>query len=430
MQYVRKIVLCFVMAVITLGIPITAFAAEPNIRVGLWTRQASILVSSNEAFVIKDPGTSDNINRFGAEAKVLITQKDNRLYVNNQPVKGMVLAVQPENKDGRTIVNKKTYRGTILIKKTANGMTVINDLPLEQYLYSVVPEEMPSSWPIEALKAQAVAARSYALYNLNRHEDEGFDVCASVHCQVYDGSNVETDIATKAVDDTRGQAALYGHKPILAAFHESSGGSTENSEDVWGTFIPYLRSVVDFDQKSPDYHWTLQITPSDLSQKLSQNGYDIGTLRSITLSGFESGQPDRSPGGSVKEVIFSGDKNIVKLTGSAVRKILGLKSTKFAVNVIVPSPKTINVTIDPYSGYSKDIAVDLPDYQVPKMMTGAQNIHALTNNAGETIQIDGYGAGHRVGMSQWGAKALAEQGYNYQSILYTYYTEISIGNWY
>ncbi|WP_196595367.1 SpoIID/LytB domain-containing protein [Pectinatus frisingensis] len=426
----KKHLIMGLILVLLMGIQSRTFAAQPNIRVGLWTQQTNVTVSANEVFEIRDPGTNDRFGKFTTGTRVLITQKNNRLYVNDLPVKSIVLSVQAIDENGRVEVNNKAYRGKILIKKMDNGMTVINDLPLEQYLYSVVPEEMPSSWPIEALKAQAVAARSYAIYSMNRHEAEGYDVCALTHCQVYGGSNVENEIAAKAVDATRGQVLLYDHKPIFAAFHASSGGSTENSEDVWGTFIPYLRSVTDYDQNSPDYHWMVQFTPADLSQLLSQYGYNIGTLQSITLSDFNSGQSDRSVGGAVKEVVFSGSQNTVELTGSKVRSILGLKSTKFAIGVFVPLPKKIDVAIARNSGYNKSIDVNLPDYQVPKMMTGSKNIHLITDSNEEIIKVEGYGSGHRVGMSQWGAKALAEQGYDYQSILYTYYTEVSIGNWY
>ena len=426
----KKHLIMGLILVLLMGIQSRTFAAQPNIRVGLWTQQTNVTVSANEVFEIRDPGTNDRFGKFTTGTRVLITQKNNRLYVNDLPVKSIVLSVQAIDENGRVEVNNKAYRGKILIKKMDNGMTVINDLPLEQYLYSVVPEEMPSSWPIEALKAQAVAARSYAIYSMNRHEVEGYDVCALTHCQVYGGSNVENEIAAKAVDATRGQVLLYDHKPIFAAFHASSGGSTENSEDVWGTFIPYLRSVTDYDQNSPDYHWMVQFTPADLSQLLSQYGYNIGTLQSITLSDFNSGQSDRSVGGAVKEVVFSGSQNTVELTGSKVRSILGLKSTKFAIGVFVPLPKKIDVAIARNSGYNKSIDVNLPDYQVPKMMTGSKNIHLITDSNEEIIKVEGYGSGHRVGMSQWGAKALAEQGYDYQSILYTYYTEVSIGNWY
>lgn len=426
----KKHLIMGLILVLLMGIQSRTFAAQPNIRVGLWTQQTNVTVSANEVFEIRDPGTNDRFGKFTTGTRVLITQKNNRLYVNDLPVKSIVLSVQAIDENGRVEVNNKAYRGKILIKKMDNGMTVINDLPLEQYLYSVVPEEMPSSWPIEALKAQAVAARSYAIYSMNRHEAEGYDVCALTHCQVYGGSNVENEIAAKAVDATRGQVLLYDHKPIFAAFHASSGGSTGNSEDVWGTFIPYLRSVTDYDQNSPDYHWMVQFTPADLSQLLSQYGYNIGTLQSITLSDFNSGQSDRSVGGAVKEVVFSGSQNTVELTGSKVRSILGLKSTKFAIGVFVPLPKKIDVAIARNSGYNKSIDVNLPDYQVPKMMTGSKNIHLITDSNEEIIKVEGYGSGHRVGMSQWGAKALAEQGYDYQSILYTYYTEVSIGNWY
>ncbi|WP_196591234.1 SpoIID/LytB domain-containing protein [Pectinatus frisingensis] len=426
----KKHLIMGLILVLLMGIQSRTFAAQPNIRVGLWTQQTNVTVSANEVFEIRDPGTNDRFGKFTTGTRVLITQKNNRLYVNDLPVKSIVLSVQAIDENGRVEVNNKAYRGKILIKKMDNGMTVINDLPLEQYLYSVVPEEMPSSWPIEALKAQAVAARSYAIYSMNRHEAEGYDVCALTHCQVYGGSNVENEIAAKAVDATRGQVLLYDHKPIFAAFHASSGGSTENSEDVWGTFIPYLRSVTDYDQNSPDYHWMVQFTPADLSQLLSQYGYNIGTLQSITLSDFNSGQSDRSVGGAVKEVVFSGSQNTVELTGSKVRSILGLKSTKFAIGVFVPLPKKIDVAIARNSGYNKSIDVNLPDYQVPKMMTGSKNIHLITDSNEEIIKVEGYGSGHRVGMSQWGAKALAEQGYDYQSILYTYYTEVSIENWY
>ncbi|WP_196593766.1 SpoIID/LytB domain-containing protein [Pectinatus sottacetonis] len=426
----RKYVVMVVAFVITAASSLTVSAAEPNIRVGIWINQSSVLVSNNAVFTIKDPGTNDVYGKFDAGDKVLITQKNNRLYINKLPVKSMVISISSVEKESRTQVNGKTYRGIILIKRAVKGMTVINYLPLEQYLYSVVPQEMPSSWPMAALKAQAVAARTYALYSMHRHENEGFDVCAMIHCQIYGGSGVENEIAKQAVDETRGKVIFYEHKPIFAAFHASSGGKTESSRDIWGTPVPYLKSVTDYDQKSPDYHWQIKMTPENLSEKLARNGYDIGKIKSVTLSAFGSGSEDRSPAGAVKTVIFTGDKDTVKLTGREVRHLLGLKSSKFAISVIVQSPKKLKVTIDKYSGYGKDIAVALPDYQVPNSITGPKSIHRITGHGGELVLIDGYGAGHRVGMSQWGAKALADKGYDYQKIIYTYYTDVSIGNMY
>lgn len=410
--------------------PLTVTNAAPNIRVGLWTKQASILLSANEDFTINDPGTRNAIGQYKTTDKILLTQKNDLLYINDKPVKNIVLSVQATDDNGRIQVNRKTYRGKILIKKMPDGMTIVNTLPLEEYLYSVVPEEMPSTWSSEALKAQSVASRSLALYSLNRHENEGFDVCATTHCQVYGGSGVENDIATKAVNDTYGQVLLYAHAPIFAAFHASAGKTTENSEDVFSSYAPYLRAVKDFDEDSPDYHWRVQMSPAELSEHLAYYNHPIGTLQSITLSGFNSTDPDRSINGAIKSVVFSGDKGTVKLSGNEVRQMLNLKSTDFIINIIVPSPKKINVTIDQYSGYNKDIDVELPDYKVPKMMTISNNIHPVTNKNGEMVEIEGYGSGHRVGMSQWGAKTLADRGSDYQTILYTYYSEVSIGQWY
>lgn len=426
----KKSIIAILFFILMLGNCVVSAAEEPNIRVGILTNQSNVYVTANEDFMIKDPGTNDVFGKYAANEKILISEKNNRMYVGKLPINNRTISVVTSDKDARIQVNQTKYRGSILFKNINNHMSVINVLPLEKYLYSVVPQEMSSSWPMTALKAQAIAARSYALYSMHRHEAEGFDVCSTSHCQVYGGSDAETNIAITAVDETKGQVLLYDHKPIAAAFHASAGGRTESSKDVWGTEVPYLQSVADFDQKSPAYHWQIKITPQILSEKLAHAGYMIGNLQSMALSSLDKPAADRTTGGMVKSIVFTGDKDTAVISGSKLRAILGLKSAKFAVAVTTPTQKTVKVVLDKKSNYSKDIEVELPDRKYTSFSVGNKNIYKITGGIGEQIIIDGYGSGHRVGMSQWGAKALAEKNYTYQQILYNYYTEVSIGQWY
>jgi len=278
-------------------------------------------------------------------------------------------------------LNGKLYRGSLLLKPSvavnADGtekstfIAVINIVRIEDYLLSVVPSEVPSSWPQEALKAQAIAARSYVVANLNKHKADGYDVKDTVEDQVYRGVVSENDDTNVACASTCGLVLKQNTKVISAFFHSTSGGSTELSENVWSKPLPYLKSVPDFDDEAPLFTWQRSFTVTQLNKML---GLDSDQLSALFVVGRH-----KSSGQRVKHMIAVGSSSTRFLTGTEVRKLLNLPSTQFSVL-----------------------------------------------QADGAYVFSGRGFGHGLGMSQWGAKALADKGYNAGQILSYYYKDVTI----
>lgn len=277
--------------------------------------------------------------------------------------------IEPKG-DGYVWIGDRWYRGRTHLIPHKGGITIINYVDLEQYLYSVIGAEMSGSWPHEVLKAQAVAARSYALHQRQRHQNDFYDLEDSQASQVYRGLETESVGTYAAVDATAGQVLTYDGEIILAAYHSSSGGHTENVEDVWSYPLPYLRAVPDFDQDAPVYQWTETFSQEEMRRRFS----GVGNIISMTLQ-------RATPHGSAIAIAIVGDNGRRVVSGTDVTRALGLKSTRFTI-----APQTAN------------------NRQIPN-----------------TFQIQGKGFGHAVGMSQWGAYNLARQGYNYHQILMYYY---------
>lgn len=300
-----------------------------------------------------------------------------QLVVNGREIKGERLVIQPEP-SGFIQVNHIPYRGYIAILKRT-GLTVVNYVLVEDYLYGVVPKEMPPSWNVEALRAQSVAARTFALKNRKRHSAEGFDLCSTSHCQVYEGMPAEVRTTTAAVDSTRGEVLFYKGAIMDALFHTDSGGMTESSEYVWGSPVPYLRAVTEVQMQTQP--WNRTISMSEFAQKLEKNGRAIGTLKEVRLSPLtvSKGSSDRSPSGRVRSAEFVGTKGRITFSGNELRSTFSLPSTLFSIRV------------------------------------------------GKTdINFSGYGSGHGLGLSQWGAKAFADKGKSYKDILFHYYTDVTL----
>lgn len=386
---------------------------EPEIRVGLWTKQPNISLSADAAFVIKDAATQKVLRKLKANEKAYAVVQGKKMRIDGREIgtDRVIVALEKEKKDKGVGLNRKKYRGSIeIINRPGAGMTVVNRLPLEDYLYSIVPGEMPASWHREAVKAQAVAARSFALSSMGKHKQEGFDVCAGTHCQVYNGKQAELARSTKAVEDTKGLALMYRDKPITAVFHSSSGGYTENSEDVWGSVLPYLRSVKDFDEGAPCYRWEKHMKPGEMQSALESYGYKIGKLQAIELSPLHKdgkNGADRTARGRVNSMRFIGDKANVSVSGTQARSMFGLKSTLFDMDLYVKPEEKIEVPIGMY--YKKDIEVAIPPYKEKGLMTDKAGTRRVHWRDAEEIVITGYGWGHGLGMSQWGAKAMADK---------------------
>ncbi len=155
--------------------------------------------------------------------------------------------IQNPNANGFLATKRKWYRGDLLIYNINGKLTIVNSLPLEEYLMGVVPSEMPSKWNYEAHKAQAIAARSYALANLNKRNSHGYDLKDTPQDQAYGGASSETPQTTRAVLSTKGEVLTYDNKIIPAYYHASSGGKTTSAGKVWNHDLPYIQSVDGFD---------------------------------------------------------------------------------------------------------------------------------------------------------------------------------------
>ncbi len=275
----------------------------------------------------------------------------------------------------------RRYRGLIELRRSAMGrLTVINEIDLEEYLYGVIKMEVDPRWPAEALKAQAVAARTLAVQSVGRFAAEGYDLRATTDSQVYAGINAEDPRTTAAVEATRGVIMTYAGRPIFAAYHSDSGGATESSEHVWGQPYPYLRGVVDpFGAGAPGREWLSRIDLAGLEARLARAGRPLAGILGIEVS-------STSPSGRVLTVRVTGGGAAVELRGTELRQILGvslLRSTLFAVRLV-------------------------------------------GDNGAAAVEFRGRGSGHGVGMSQWGAWGQAAAGRGYAEILRFYYQGIQL----
>jgi len=186
---------------------------------------------------------------------------------------------------GFIYIGDNPFRGAIEFRAQGNWVSAINVLTIEEYLYSVVPAEMFPNFHLEALKAHAVAARTFAYNQImaGGHHAQGFDLCDGVHCQVYNGAGNEHENTTRAVSETSGLMLFYGGETILATYHSSSGGATDNSEDVWFEARPYLRSVNSLVEHEP-LVWTRTFTWAQLTQAANAAGADIGSVNGFSVS--------------------------------------------------------------------------------------------------------------------------------------------------
>lgn len=172
-----------------------------------------------------------------------IKMKDNYYKINSDNI----VVRFPENETGFVSIKNKWYRGIIKIQNKNGKLTVINDINIEDYLRGVVPAEMPSSWNIEALKAQTIAARSYAMANLGKRSSLGFDLYDTPEDQAYGGASAETSNTNQAVLDTKSIVLIHNMQIICAYYSASAGGQSVSANDAWGTNLPYIRSVPSYD---------------------------------------------------------------------------------------------------------------------------------------------------------------------------------------
>mgnify|MGYP006279733787 CR=1 FL=1 len=361
----RKVVIILALLCITLVVNTNFVQAEDKImEIGLINNSQSVELNAKQGIRLE---TSDG---YSLELTKLTHFKFERtgqfIKINNYFFASDYIMVTPL---GGQLLNFKArnYNGRFKLINNPQGITVVNKVAMTDYLASVIGSEIDPDWPLAALKAQAVVARTYALRNLDSHASKGYHLSNTIYSQAYKGYHVTTPKLYQAVRETAGEVLTYQGQLISAVYHSNAGGETAQGAVIWGGNTPYLQSVKSKDHVAPNYQWQKKYSQKQLKRILNSKQVHLNKINEINLAGL-------GPSGRAKEVIIVGDKQKIKVDSSDFRFWLDLRSTKFSVNKV-------------NNGYL----------------------------------FKGKGWGHGVGMSQWGAYQMAQEGYTYQKILDHYY---------
>ena len=317
------------------------------------------------------------------------------------------------------LFNDLEYRGEYHFLIADGKMTVINTLLIEDYLKGVISAEMPSAWPLEALKAQAVAARCFTHTNMGKFASYGFNLDDTTTSQVYKGVRAEYPSTTQAVLETAGKLAMYGGNVANTYFYSSNGGKTENVKDVWGGVIPYLVVVEDIYEEVQ--HWNVKFTAQEVKAKLTAKGINIGDVVDMEIVA-------RSGSDRVIDMLIIGTNGSHRLTRQESRSFFGIKSNLFTISKkgeLSELPKVITrwgiINFTP--GIATRDGVFVANITDVITKDGVKKIN--TGNVTE-YEFSGKGYGHGAGMSQYGAKGMAERGFTYKDIIEFYYPGVYI----
>ncbi|MDD5259186.1 MAG: SpoIID/LytB domain-containing protein [bacterium] len=354
-----------------------AAAAQPIIHVGILRNVTEATVGSKGLFEV---GFSKTAQTSYYNHPITIKIKNNSLYVDSKKVISDRITLRTE--DNQVLINGRKYRGTLeIINNAPKSFAVVEVLPLDEYLYGIIKHEISPKWPEEAIKAQVVAARTYALKNFGKHAKDGYDLCNSTCCQVYGGLESEDRISNALVDATTGEILTYQSELISTPYHGFCGGYTEDPRNVWEglTKIKYLPiKKCTYCKKAPRYNWSARFERTKIESILSAGGFNVGKIKNIKIT-------DKSPSGRAIEIRITHKDGKILLKANKFRLLMGADVIRSAMFKIKKD---------------KDAYV-----------------------------FDGTGWGHGVGMCQEGAKGMAEKGFNYRQILQFYYPGTEIKQW-
>ena len=400
--------------------PVVSVSDATLIRIGLIERVSTATLSAGTSFELIH---NDNVVATGSGNTLwelsLDPKKRNKLRLRN-PIKPDITVslpvrlrlIEPNTTfalydmaygEGYFWVGRETrqFRGELELLQFPAGLTIVNELPLEEYLYSVVPGEMIASWPMEALKAQAVAARTYTAFHLGRYSARGFDLLSSVFSAHYPGVTREHQRTTDAVIATRNQIITHNNLAIDAVYSANNGGIRSSSAEIWGGHRDYLlhgddgaelplTSPAIFNQwlredsdaysnigiQRSNFRWTRTYSIQDL-QRFAPT--QIGQVLDLRVT-------ERGESGRVTTIEWVGSNGRTSVSRDSIRGSLG--------------------------GLRSNLFVMFPTYNALDMLTG--------------VTLWGAGWGHGVGMSQAGARGMATSGYSYLDILKHYYPNTKI----
>jgi stage II sporulation protein D len=331
--------------------------ADPDGGAGQAPTVRVLLFETRDRLVVRQEGVGHRID-----------SRDGGLSVDGGPVRKRWRAA---SESSPLRVRDLEVRGAIEVVAADGKLVVVNEVPLETYLAGTLGREMYGSWSPDALRAQAVASRTYAVERKRARRGEPWHLKAGTQSQVYAGVAAESASVEEAVAATRGEILSHRGGPILAAFHSSSGGRTASAEEVWGEPRAYLVSIpVEDEWESPDTYWRVPVSGPTLGRAVATLGRDIGAIRRAEVV-------ERTGSGRAARVRLAGERGTLTVTGRSLRRALGestVRSTLFELR-----------------------------------------------ETDDGFVFVGSGSGHGVGMSQWGARAMARRGMGYRAILRTFY---------
>lgn len=353
----------------------------PLIRVLVAENQTGARLTIKGGYVIRALPSLQVLKKGERLVNVPVTAAASGIYLDKQGWAAKGIRVEPA-KDRDLFLNRSRFRGSLDVLRTPkNTLYAVNRLPVESYLYGVVPHEVAPWWPMEALKAQAIAARTYALYQASVSRVQEYDVKSSTSSQVYGGSTTERFRANRAVDLTRGKVLTFQKKIFPAYFHATCGGTTAAAEELWKIKLTPLGGGVQcgYCRYSPHTHWQSKVPPADIEERMRKNGYPVGQILNI--------EPiSQTPSGRVGRLRITGTTGEFIVAAKDFRIWVGgdrIRSTKFKVSM----------------------TDDVADFR-------------------------GMGWGHGVGLCQWGAFGQSLLGHPFDKILSFYYPGSSVlGNY-
>ncbi len=467
MKKITKRLLPFMMGVILatctlllMHVPGSFAAGETLIRVALGTSKQQVdfrvaegkykLLEKSTGNIIAEPTPGEMWSVIKDGEKVKLAREGTFLGTFTGPI-----SLQPFN-EGQNLFRYQNirYRGSLHIFNEPGGLVAVNSLGLEKYLYGVVGEEIGISAPREALKAQAVVSRSFAV-SMMKGNEALYDLLPDTRSQVYGGYEAEirpgADKVRDAVDATAGEVIYFNGSIVQAYFHANAGGYTEGSENVWSYSLPYLKPVPSpFDEEAlkypyqtngwpaNTYRWEIVLSREKLDEKIrnwnnlkaGKDLIDIGTVKDIQISKNRNGSQSPTESGRATSLKLVGNKGDYAVYKDSIRSLMGLRSTLFTmrmdseVNLLSLGGKKARVT-----NGEKLIAVSA-DGTETKVNGSSDEYCIISRHEKRTVPkifqrivFDGKGHGHGVGMSQWGARGMAAQGYTYQQIIKYYYNQ-------
>ncbi|MDD5449175.1 MAG: SpoIID/LytB domain-containing protein [Candidatus Omnitrophica bacterium] len=366
--------LCFLAAcaVLLFAAPACAQDREPEqIRVRVINNVDAITLTAESGYKVYDRGDGRLLKEGGALYGAKVAAAPQGLMLGDLPIAAEGIRIKT-NKDGRIYADKWRFRGELeIFKNKESKLVVVNNLDIESYLYGVLYHEVSHYWPYEVLKAQAIAARSFALYQKKAMKDKDYDVTADIYSQVYGGRTAEKYRTNRAVDMTRGKILEFNNDCLPAYYHATCGGFTEDAGNLWKIDLAPLKGVeCKFCRRSKHFHWIKKIGIADIEETLNKAGYAASGITQIKIDG-------RNRSNRINNLIIQGNGQEVKIPGKDFRILIGpnlLKSNNY------------NVWL-----------------------------------SGNTAVFKGTGWGHGVGMCQWGAYFMAKKGYKAAQILQYYY---------